>query len=66
MPTNRFFPKKDNSTKRSGETCFTKAVAAVKDFMILVFNAWYILPCLNKDDDDDDDDGIDNEVFFWL
>ena len=51
-------------------------MAAVKDFMILVFNAWYILPCLNKDDDDDvdddddddhdDDDGIYNEILFWL
>ena len=25
----------------------------------MLFNAWCILPCLNKDDDDDDDDDDD-------
>ena len=28
----------------------------------ILFNAWCILPCLNKDDDDDDDDGDDIEI----
>ena len=35
---------------------YTKFFVISCSFYFILFNAWCILPCLNKDDDDDDDD----------
>ena len=37
--------------------CLSFVVCSSFSFYFILFNAWCLLPCLNKDDDDDDDDG---------